>query len=187
MTWTTSRSIGMTIALAASITRSTSSRVISRSLPVTATTPRELIPSMWPPAMPAKAPVTSRPDIISAASTAFRSDRTVASMLMTTPRRSPRDGVVPTPMISRRPSCPICAMIAHTLLVPISSPTIRSSRATLTHRPRRPPTAPAARPPAIVTQPTRHRRPHRRGNRSPTAGVRCRRRRARRAPRRHAG
>ena len=103
MTCSTSRSMGMTIAFAASITRSTSSLVISRSRPVTATTPRELMPSMCPPAMPVVTPCTSRPDISSALSMAFWMDLTVLSMLMTTPRRRPREGVVPTPMISRDP------------------------------------------------------------------------------------
>ena len=95
MTWRTSRSMGMTIAFAASITRSTSSLVISLSLPVTATTPRELMPSMCPPATPVYTPCTSRPDMSSADSTAFWMDFTVDSMLITTPRRRPRDGVVP--------------------------------------------------------------------------------------------
>ena len=71
MTCRTSLSIGITIALAASMTLSTSSFVISLSLPVTATTPRELIPSMWPPATPVYTPCTSRPDISSADSMAF--------------------------------------------------------------------------------------------------------------------
>ena len=71
ITWRTSRSMGMTMALAASMTRSTSSLAISLSLPVTATTPRELIPSMWPPATPVYTPCTSRPDMSSADSTAF--------------------------------------------------------------------------------------------------------------------
>ena len=51
-------------------------------------------------------------------------DFTVDSMLITTPRRRPRDGVVPTPMIS---SCPVALnspMMAQTFVVPMSSPTI---------------------------------------------------------------
>ena len=74
MTWSTSRSIGTGIALPASMTRSTSSLEISRPRPVTATTPRELMPSMWRPEMPANTDWTSRPDMSSAASTAS-SDR----------------------------------------------------------------------------------------------------------------
>ncbi len=50
ITWMTSRSIGMATALAASITRSTSSGVISG--PLMATMPRLLKPVMCPPAMP---------------------------------------------------------------------------------------------------------------------------------------
>ena len=49
-TWITSRSIGMATARAASITRSTSSGVISG--PLMATMPRLLKPVMCPPAIP---------------------------------------------------------------------------------------------------------------------------------------
>ena len=51
ITWTTSRSMGIATALAASITRFTSLSCTSRSF--TATTPCELKPRMCPPAMPA--------------------------------------------------------------------------------------------------------------------------------------
>ena len=51
-TWRISRSIGIDTALAASITRRTSSFSITRFLLETAITPRELKPLMWVPAMP---------------------------------------------------------------------------------------------------------------------------------------
>ena len=51
-TWRISRSMGMETALAASITRFTSSRSMVRFLEETAMTPRELKPLMWVPAMP---------------------------------------------------------------------------------------------------------------------------------------
>ena len=51
-TWRISRSRGIDTALAASITRRTSSRSITRFLFETAMTPRELKPLMWVPAMP---------------------------------------------------------------------------------------------------------------------------------------
>src|SRR5271166_2790940 len=46
-------------------------------------------------------------------------------MLTTTPFLSPRDGWLPIPMISSVPSVLISPTIATTLLVPMSSPTIR--------------------------------------------------------------
>ena len=51
-TWRISRSMGMETPLAASMTRRTSSRSITRFLLLTAITPRELKPLMWVPAMP---------------------------------------------------------------------------------------------------------------------------------------
>jgi hypothetical protein len=66
----------------------------------------------------------------SADSTAFWMDFTVLSMLITTPRRSPREGVVPTPRISRLPVSLIAPTMAQTFVVPMSNPTISSSPAT---------------------------------------------------------
>ncbi len=131
MTCRMARSMGTTMALAASTTRSTSSLTISRPLPVTATTPRELTPSMWAPEIPTVTASTSRPDINSAASTACTTDLTVDSMLMITPRRKPREGYMPTPVISRTPVSLNWPITAHTLVVPISSPTRISSCANL--------------------------------------------------------
>ena len=89
-TWSTSRSIGIATALAASMTRSMSPCVTSLSL--IAMTPWELKPLMWRPAMPAITASISTPAISSASSTAFLIDSTVESMLTTTPLRIPREG-----------------------------------------------------------------------------------------------
>ena len=124
ITWITSRSIGIATALAASITRFTSPSRTSRSL--TATTPCELKPRMWPPAMPAKTEVISQSAISSASSTACLMESTVASMSTTTPLRRPREGWVPMPTTSI-PFSVRSATITQIFVVPMSSPTIRSS------------------------------------------------------------
>ena len=123
-TWITSRSTGRATALAASMTRSMSWRVTSRFLPAMAMTPRLLIPLMWPPAIPTKADRISTPAISSASSTARRMESTVASMLTTTPLRSPRDGLWPRPMTSTTPLPFFSATMAQTFVVPMSRPTI---------------------------------------------------------------
>ncbi len=123
-TWITSRSTGRATALAASMTLSTSFGVISRLLLETAMTPRLLIPLMWPPAIPTKTEWTSTPAMSSASSRARLMESTVTSMLITTPFRSPLEGLVPTPMMSRPPSSSSSAMMAQILVVPMSNPTI---------------------------------------------------------------
>ena len=62
----------------------------------------------------------------SASSTAFLMDSTVASMLTTTPLRSPIEGWVPMPMMLTEPpdTSPTTAQI---LVVPMSRPTTMSS------------------------------------------------------------
>jgi len=49
-------------------------------------------------------------------------DSTVESMFTTTPLRSPRDGLTPTPMMSRLPTGDQSAMTQQILVVPTSSP-----------------------------------------------------------------
>src|SRR5688572_33083089 len=51
---------------------------------------------------------------------------TVESMLTTTPRRSPRDGALPTPTTSRPPPAVGAPITAQILVVPTSRPTTRS-------------------------------------------------------------
>src|SRR5258708_39207234 len=64
--------------------------------------------------------------MLSASSTACLIDATVESMLTMTPFFSPRDGCVPTPMMSRLPSLPISATTAAIFVVPMSRPTMMS-------------------------------------------------------------
>src|SRR3989338_3790361 len=118
----TSRSIGMATALAASITRSTSLWVTS--LFFTATMPWLLKPLMCPPAIPVKTELISHPAISSASFTALLMESTVLSILMTTPLRNPWEGWEPTPIISI-PRSVISPTTAQTFEVPISRPTIR--------------------------------------------------------------
>ena len=99
-----SRPAGSDTALAASMARRTSSRVISRFLPATATTPRLLNPLMWGPQTARWAESISTPAISSASSTDFLIDSTAASRLTTTPRLRPFDSATPMPMTSRLPS-----------------------------------------------------------------------------------
>ena len=80
---------------------------------------------MWPPAIPTKTDWTSTAAICSASWIAWAMLLVVASMLTTTPCRSPSDGHVPTPITSTPPSV-TSPMIAATLVVPMSSPTITS-------------------------------------------------------------
>src|SRR5215470_12415250 len=63
----------------------------------------------------------------SASATARSMDCTVASMLTTTPLRMPRDAAVPTPMTSM-PSSVTSPTMAAILVVPMSRPTMSSSR-----------------------------------------------------------
>ncbi len=115
-------SAGIATARAASITRSTSLAVTSRSL--IATMPCELSPRMWLPAMPACTDSICTSAISSASSIARWIDWTVDSMLTTTPFLSPRDGCVPRPMISISSSFFTWPTIATTFEVPMSSPTM---------------------------------------------------------------
>src|SRR5262245_32192681 len=124
ITWMTSRSAGMAIAWACSITRFRSAGRTSRSL--IAIMPISLCAWMWPPAIPAYTELISQPAIISASSTALRIESTVASMSTTTPLRSPRDGCVPIPITSIE-SPAGSATTAQILVVPTSRPTISSS------------------------------------------------------------
>src|SRR5262245_22458376 len=130
-TWRISRPVGSDTALAASMARRTSSRVISRVLPATAMTPRLLKPLMCGPDSPRCTESISTPAISSASSIAFLIESTAASRLTTTPRRMPRDSATPSPTTSRpRPSM-ISPTTAVTFDVPTSSPTrYRSFRAT---------------------------------------------------------
>jgi hypothetical protein len=53
-------------------------------------------------------------------------DCTVCSMFTTTPRRSPVDGLVPTPMMSTSPSSLASPTTAQIFVVPMSRPTMMS-------------------------------------------------------------
>ena len=99
-TWRISRPVGSDTALAASIARRTSSRVISRFLPATAITPRLLKPLMCGPDSARWTESISTPAISSASSIAFLIESTAASRLTTTPRRMPRDSATPSPTMS---------------------------------------------------------------------------------------
>src|SRR5262249_26081348 len=126
-----SRPVGSDTALAASMARRTSSRVISRFLPATAITPRELKPLMCGPESARWTESISTPAISSASSIAFLIESTAASRLTTTPRLMPRDSAVPMPTMSRPAPSSISPTTAVTFEVPTSSPTrYRSFRAT---------------------------------------------------------
>src|SRR5262245_14258988 len=130
-TWSVSRLLGIWTARATSIARLMSSRVTSRWWAVTATWPCELMLSTCCPPTPTKARSIFQPDRRSARSTESAIERTVWSMLMTTPFLSPEAGTVPWPMIVSRPSRLTSPMRAHTLLVPTSMPTRTASRSTV--------------------------------------------------------
>src|SRR6188768_685028 len=108
------------MARAPSSTRSRSWRVTSR--PLIAHTPSETWLLMWLPATPAYTVLISTPAMVWAASIASRMDRTVHSMLLTTPLRRPRQGTLPTPRIVM-PSASTSPTTAETFVVPRSSPT----------------------------------------------------------------
>ena len=90
----------------------------------TATAASELTPLMWLPAMPTYTELICVPDITSAASTACLIESTVLSMFTTMPLRSPREGLVPTPMTWASPSPRTSVTIARVLVVPMSRPTM---------------------------------------------------------------
>ena len=100
-TWRISRPAGSDTALAASIARRTSSRVISRFLPATAITPRLLKPLMCGAGQRRGARRRSRRRRSARPPRcAFLIDSTAASRLTTTPRRMPRDSATPMPTTS---------------------------------------------------------------------------------------
>ena len=135
-TCSTSRPAGSDTARAASIARRTSSRVISRFLPATATTPRLLKPLMCGPLIARWAEPISTPAISSASSTDFLIESTAASRLTTTPRLSPLDSARPMPMTSRPPPSTTSPTTVQTFDVPMSRPTMYLSlRATPTALP----------------------------------------------------
>ena len=126
-----SRPLGSATAFAASIARRTSSRVISRFFPATATTPRLLNALTWAPDRPRWTESISTPAVSSASSIAFLIDSTAASRFTTTPRRIPRESARPIPMMSSPPSSVISPTMAEIFDVPTSRPTrYRSLRAT---------------------------------------------------------
>jgi hypothetical protein len=118
-----SRPLGSATALAASMARRTSSRVISRFLPATAMTPRLLNPLMCGPDSARWTVSISMPAISSASSIAFLIESTAASRFTTTPRLMPFDSATPMPTTSRLPSSRLSPTTAQTLDVPTSSPT----------------------------------------------------------------
>src|SRR6267142_2103619 len=134
-TWRISRPVGSATAFAASIARLTSSRVISRFFPATATTPRLLNPLMCGPDSARCTESISMPAISSASSIAFLIESTAASTLTTTPRLMPRDSATPMPTTSSVPSSRLSPTTAVTREVPTSRPTrYRSLRGTLVLR-----------------------------------------------------
>src|SRR4051794_2043275 len=135
-TWSTSRLDGIETARATSIARSMSCRVTSRWWAVTATWPVELRLSTCCPPTPTNARSIFQPDSRSARSTASAIDRTVWSMLTTTPFLRPDAGTVPWPMIVSGPSRLTSPISAATLDVPTSIPTRTASRSTFCVVPR---------------------------------------------------
>src|SRR6478735_7953358 len=77
---------------------------------------------MCEPATPAYTVLISTPAMVWAASIASRMERTVHSMLLTTPLRRPRQGTLPTPRMVM-PSASTSPTTAETFVVPRSSPT----------------------------------------------------------------
>src|SRR6478735_1728212 len=77
---------------------------------------------MCEPATPAYTVLISTPAMVWAASLASRMERTVHSMLLTTPLRRPRQGTLPTPRMVM-PSASTSPTTAETFVVPRSSPT----------------------------------------------------------------
>src|SRR6266853_243952 len=117
-----SRPVGSETALAASMARRTSSRVISRFLPATAMTPRLLKPLTCGPDSARWTESISTPAISSASSIAFLIEPTAASRLTTTPRRMPRDSATPMPTRYRslRPTLPPSRVLSHAGVSPLT-------------------------------------------------------------------
>src|SRR4029079_2817768 len=129
-TWRTSWFDGIETARATSIARLTSSRVTSLRGPLTATWPGEFrLSTCWPPTA-TKARSIFQPDRRSARSTDSAIERTVWSMLTTTPFFRPDDGTVPWPMTVSRQSRRSSPMSVQTLDVPTSLPTRTASLST---------------------------------------------------------
>src|SRR3989344_2726257 len=120
------------IALAASVTRRTSSSLISFSPPATATTPCELTLAIWAPPTETKALEIETPAILSADSTLSLMALTASSISMTCPLRKPRETAVEPPITVRASSRAEEAIRVVILELPTSIPTIIFSLATLT-------------------------------------------------------
>src|SRR5262245_7020257 len=103
--------------------RLTSSRVISRLRPATATTPRLLNALTCAPDSARYTLSISMPAVSSASSIARLIASAAESTLLTTPRRMPLDSARPMPMMSRLPASMISPTTADTFDVPTSSPT----------------------------------------------------------------
>src|SRR5882672_1280400 len=116
-------SVGIGMARAVSMARSTSVCVTSLSL--IATMPVELKLLMWLPAIPVKTRSILQSAISSASSSVRWMAFTVVSMFTTTPFFSPLDSWPPMPTMSMRPSGNSSATTATTLEVPMSSATMR--------------------------------------------------------------
>ena len=109
------------------MTRATSSRVISRSLPATATTPRLLKERTFDPETPTQARAIWTPAMISASSAARLIASIVASTLTMLPLRVPRLAAAPLPMTSSVPLA-FCSPISTQILdVPMSQATRKFS------------------------------------------------------------
>src|SRR5713101_7793878 len=121
--WSTCWSVGIGMARAVSIARSTS--IVVTSLSLIATIPVELKLLIWLPAIPVKTRSILQSAINSASSSVRWIAFTVASMFTTTPFFRPLDSWPPMPMMSMRPSGKSSATIATTLEVPMSSATMR--------------------------------------------------------------
>src|SRR5262245_31385614 len=109
------------------MTRATSSLVISRSLPATATTPRLLKDRTCEPEIPTHERDIWTPAMISASSAARLMASIVASTLMMLPLRVPRLAAAPFPMTSRAPPGPCSPMRTQILDVPMSQATRKDS------------------------------------------------------------
>src|SRR5215475_6771386 len=114
------------------MTRATSSLVISRSFPATATTPRLLKDRTWEPEIPAQAREIWTPAMISASSAARLMASMVASTLMMLPLRVPRLAEAPLPMTSSAPAAFCSPMRTQILEEPISQATRKFSGLAIT-------------------------------------------------------
>ncbi len=133
-TWRTTWLDGIETARATSTARLTSSRLTSLRGPLTATWPGEFrLSTCWPPT-DTKARSIFQPDSRSARSTDSAIERTVWSMLTTTPFFKPDEGTVPWPMIVIRPSRLTSPIRVQTFDVPTSIPTRTASLSTFVVR-----------------------------------------------------